>query len=424
MKRVLIVQSEHCLYQVLVSQITAVTGMPVDVVDSLELAEECIKHLDYLVMLLDVDLSGTKDKEIESFIAKNSLPVIMMADRVHADLKVHFQGSLVVDYVVKESPEVITHIVKSVNRIFKNQFTKVLVVDDSGSDRKLISMIAKNQLYQVCEARNGQEALALLENDPSIKIIVADIHMPRMDGIALLKYIREKKLQNELAILGVSSDQESLIRFIKLGANDFVAKPFSKREFTARLNHLADVYEQIKELDELSNRDYLTGLRSRKFFYEEATPYVYGAYKSGEPCAVAMIDIDNFKNINDTYGHAAGDVVLKGLAKLLHDSLKGRDIVARYGGEEFCVLLRDTKKEDAVIVFERLREEIAKELMHVVAIPRGLKISVTVSIGVNTQVDAALTKMLQRADYLLYEAKKNGKNQIATQEILELEEVV
>jgi len=421
MKKILIVQSRQCLSRTLVSQITSVIGLDVDVAETLHDAKMLMLENSYILMLVDFEVE--KHQQIETFLAQVQLPAFIMVEKESKDFKLKFNRSLVIDYVVKESPEVVTYLVKSIHRIYQNRSTKVLVVDDSDSDRAYMVKMAQNQLYQVCEAKDGQEALEMLEEDKQIKIIVADIHMPKMDGVTLLKYIREKKLQNEVAVLGVSSDEESLIRFIKLGANDFVTKPFSKGEFTARLNHLASVYDQIQELTELSSKDYLTQLRSRKYFFEVATPYVYNAHKIQESCAVAMIDIDNFKIINDTYGHEVGDIVLKKLAKILHESLKGRDIVARYGGEEFCVLLRDTTNESAKIVFENLRQRVEEEVVKIIAVPRAIEIRFTISIGLSTDVRHSLEKMLSQADYWLYRAKGQGKNCVLSKEFYELEEV-
>ncbi len=421
MKKILIVQSRKCLSRTLVSQITSVIGLDVDVAETLHEAEILIQENSYILMLVDFDVQ--EDKEIETFLSKVQLPAFIMIEQESEAVKLKFNRALVIDYVAKESPEVVTYLVKSIHRIYKNRSTKVMVVDDSDSDRAYMVKMAKNQLYQVCEAKDGKEALSMIAEDKQIKIIVVDIHMPKMNGVTLLKYIRERKLQNELAVLGVSSDEDSLIRFIKLGANDFVTKPFSKGEFTARLNHLASVYDQIQELTEISSTDYLTQLRSRKYFFEVATPYVYNAYKTQEPCAVAMIDIDNFKIINDTYGHDAGDIVLKKLAKILHEGLKGRDIVARYGGEEFCVLLRDTSKESAKVVFENLRKRVAEEVIKIVALPCAIEIQFTISIGLNSDVRYSLEKMLSQADYWLYRAKRNGKNCVVSKDLYEFEEV-
>jgi diguanylate cyclase (GGDEF)-like protein len=411
-KKVLIVQSKVCLKQTLLIQIKSVVNVDVDVADNFEEAKRLREKNDYFLILLDCNLSNNSIVEIEKFISDMNLPIILLSDDERIVKEINLNRSLIVDFVIKESLEVISYLVRSIHRIYNNLNTKVLIVDDSVSDRKFISMIVKNQMYQAVEASDGIEALEVLKDDPTIKVVITDIHMPNMGGIEFLKFIRDKKMQNELAILGVSSDQESLIRFLKLGANDFVTKPFSKREFIARLNHVVTVYEQIKELDELSSRDYLTQLRSRKYFYESVTPYLHKAYERGEECAIAMIDIDNFKLINDTYGHEVGDIVLKRLAKVLHNSLKGSDIIARYGGEEFCIFLRDTDDNSAIKVFEMLREKVENERVKIINVADDIMIKFTISIGVNTKVDTSLNKMLTRADYLLYKAKKTGKNRV------------
>ena len=406
MKKILIVQAQQCLYSTLVSQISAVTGLDVDVAQTLDEASALLEANHYFLMLLDKDLSQESDSDILLFLERYQIPVILMADKIEAHFKEQLPRSLVIDYVIKESPEVITHIIKSVHRIYHNISTKVLVVDDAASDRKLISMLAKHQRYQVLQASDGEEAIEILKRDRQIKIIVADIHMPKMDGIKLLKYIRERKLQNELAILGVSSDMDSLIRFMKLGANDFIKKPFTKSEFITRLNHLADVYEQIKELDELSSRDYLTGLRSRKFFFEEATPYIYQAYKQQTPCAVAMIDVDDFKAINDHYGHTMGDDILKHFARLILENIRATDSFSRWGGEEFVLLLPDTALEHAKNIAENLRLRIENNDF-------GIDEKLTSSFGV-TVLDKKDTKesLFERADKALYEAKNSGRNKV------------
>ena len=415
MKKVLIVQSKECLKQTLLIQIKNVIDIDVDVASDIKEAKEMINNNKYFIMLLDYNMSNNYVEDIEKFISKMNIPTIIMSDDVNVMKKSNLERALIVDFVIKESPEVLAYIVKSIHRIYNNLKTKVLIVDDSASDRKYISLMVKNQMYQVVTAMDGEEGLSMLKKDSSIKVVITDIHMPNMNGIEFLKFIREKKMQNELAILGVSSDQESLIRFLKLGANDFVIKPFSKREFIARLNHVVTVYEQIKELDELSSRDYLTQLRSRKYFFETVTPYLHKAYQRDESCAIAMIDIDNFKKINDTYGHDVGDIVLKRLAKVLHDGLKGSDIIARYGGEEFCVFLRDTDASSALKVFEFLRKKVEDEKIKIINVADDIMISFTISIGVNTNVDTTLDKMLSKADYLLYKAKKQGKNKVVDQ---------
>ncbi len=424
MKKILIVEDLRFLSQYLVVKVKAATGLEVDVASSFDEAVKLIIENDYFLALLDLELYHTKNQCIIDLVTGQKIPYIAMMGDFHQKIDERVNRDFMVDLISKESPDAIDFLIKNIKRVHQNRFTKVLVVEDSKRERKRIVAIAKHQLFQVYEATDGKEAVSILEQDSEIKIVITDIHMPHMDGLSLLKYIRTRKLQDEMAVLGISSDNESLIRLLKLGANDFIKKPFSKEEFISRLNHLADMYEHIQALDELANRDFLTKLHSRKYFYENATPYVYKAYEDEEPCAIIMIDIDDFKKINDTHGHDIGDKVIKQVAKVLHDGLKGSDIVARYGGEEFCILLRDTDAEAAKIVCENLREKMSKQRVRKVAIPKGVDISFTVSIGLNTEVTPSLEEMIIVADAMLYEAKDAGKNCVVSTPFFELEMLV
>jgi len=291
MKKVLIVEDHSFLSAYLVSKIRVATGLEVDVASSFDEAVKLIIENDYFLALLDLELHQTKNQSVVDLVMSQKIPYIEMAGDF-MQKKDNISKAHMVDFIIKESPDAIDFLIKSVKRVHKNRYTKVLVVEDSKNERKRIVSIVKHQLFQVYEAANGHEAINILEQNPDIKIVVTDVHMPEMDGISLLKYIRTRKLQDEMEVLGISSDN-----------------------------------------------DFLTKLHSRKYFFEQATPYIFKAQQEKEACALIMIDIDNFKNINDTYGHDIGDKVIKQVAHVLHDGLKGSDIVARYGGEEFCILM-------------------------------------------------------------------------------------
>jgi len=421
MKKILIIEAQPSLLHYIHASIET-SNLQMESVSSFKEMKALNLKEEYFLVLLETTFNKEELDNISYLINREKIPYIAVLSSEMQMLDI--DKRLMVDSIVKDSPDAITYLMKTLKRIHENRFTKVLVVEDSPSDRMMMASLVKGQLYQVYEAANGTEALTMLEENPSIKIIVTDIHMPNMGGVKLLKYIRERKLQNELAVLGVSADHASLIRFLKLGGNDFVNKPFSKLEFVSRLNNLVSIYKHIQELDELSNRDFLTKLHSRKFFFEKAAPYVFSAYHDKCEHAIGMIDIDNFKAINDTYGHETGDRVIQSVAKVLHDGLKGSDIVARYGGEEFCVLLKDTKSEDAQKVFDILRQKVAQEVIHKLEVPQGFNIQFTVSVGVCTQADGSLDSMLAKADSLLYKAKRSGKNRVESSRFFELEEVV
>ncbi len=419
MKKILLIQHTSCLQESLVLELSGLEHIDLVVAYTLQEASEYLQKEPYFAILLDMSSQEQEGKYIYDFIEKYQTKTFIMSACHDSTLAEVMASRYAFDYVIKESVESLRYSIKTLHRLVKNHDTKVLVVDDSDSDRRLMSMIVKEQSYQCYEARDGNEALEILQKEPKIKIIIADIHMPHMGGIALLKYVRERKLQNELAIMGVSSDQESLLRYMKLGANEFMLKPFIKDEFMTRLNRLSETYEQIEELEELSSRDYLTRLRSRKYFMQEATPYLYHASKEKRSFALAMIDIDDFKSINDSYGHIVGDQVLQRLAMILHGHFKGSDIVARYGGEEFCVLLRDIDATSAKTVMENLRKKVENELVRIVSVPESIVVRFTISIGINCESDSRIMTMLERADTLLYRAKKEGKNRVCISDTLE-----
>ena len=412
MKKIVLIQHNQCLQEKLILELVALDNIELLVAQSMQEASKLLQEEDFFAMILDITGLEQDAKMLYAFVQEHQTPTFIMSAHHDKVLEQVMQSRYAFDYVIKESVESLRYSIKTLHRLVKNDQTKVLVVDDSDSDRKLMSMIVKEQSYQCYEARDGNEALEILKQEPKIKIIIADIHMPNMGGIELLKYVRSRKLQNELAIMGVSSDKESLLRYMKLGANEFMLKPFAKDEFMTRLNRLSETYEQIKELEELSSRDYLTRLRSRKYFMQEATPYIHQAFAQQKLFALAMIDIDNFKYINDTYGHIVGDQVLQRLAQILHGHFKGADIVARYGGEEFCVLLRDIDAKSAHAVMDNLRKKVQEEVVRIVSVPHSFVVRFTISIGLSTQKTSNIMTMLEGADILLYKAKKEGKNRV------------
>ena len=167
--------------------------------------------------------------------------------------------------------------------------------------------------------------------------------------------------------------------------------------------------ENINKIANFANRDFLTGVYNRRFFYSDVEEYVQVAEEANEPYAFAMIDVDYFKKINDKYGHDGGDKVLKSIAKILNDNTKGSDIVARFGGEEFCVVLKKINKEEAVKFFVNLRAKVAENEVTI----KKEKVKVTISIGVSFgNGHCEIDDMLEACDSALYTAKENGRNRV------------
>jgi diguanylate cyclase (GGDEF)-like protein len=232
-----------------------------------------------------------------------------------------------------------------------------------------------------------------------------------MDGLELTSEIRKLYNKNEISILAISSNQDEEVTalFLKQGANDYVKKPFSKEEFSCRINNAIEALENIQIVTNHANRDFLTGLYNRRYFFESMAGYEDETKSTGEKFAIAMIDIDHFKSINDTYGHDIGDKVIVALSEILRTSTSHRDIVARFGGEEFCVVLKNINRYSAVDIFNRIREEVENFSFHVDATKN---IKFTISIGAVMYNDEDINESINEADMMLYNAKHEGRNKV------------
>ncbi|MCK5192445.1 MAG: diguanylate cyclase, partial [Desulfobulbaceae bacterium] len=221
--------------------------------------------------------------------------------------------------------------------------------------------------------------------------------------------------REEMVVIGMSSKGEQIIsaRFIKNGANDFFVKQLTTtEEFYSRIAQHVEHLEYVRLIKESAIKDFLTGLYNRRYFYDAGGGLYANAKRDNVSLVCAMLDIDFFKKVNDTYGHDAGDEVLKHIASSIQKRMRKTDIVARLGGEEFCILAVNMQDEAVDMIFDGLRQAIASSP---VTINNGEDtIHVTLSIGVTTVLDESLDEMVKKADTLLYEAKEGGRNRIVS----------
>ena len=334
------------------------------------------------------------------------LPVIVLTGSIDEDLREEMLGKNIVDYVYKGNIEDVNYIFTLIQRLSKNRYIKVLAVDDSLVFRKNIKKMLQSQMFSVFIAAHGEEALSYLENNQDIKLVLTDFNMPVIDGVELTKNIREKHNKDDIPIIGMTGSEDHLVsaKFLKIGANDFINKPFSKEELICRINNTLDAKEHLEMVTEMANKDFMTKAYNRRFFFQEVESF----YKTSSNFAIAMIDIDLFKKINDKYGHDIGDLVIITLSNTLKYHTKGSDLVARFGGEEFCIALRDVDKKQAVGFFAKLRKTICDLSINTT----NAKIKFSVSIGVAFSGDKKIDELLKEADEALYRAKENGRNRV------------
>jgi len=172
------------------------------------------------------------------------------------------------------------------------------------------------------------------------------------------------------------------------------------------IHDITELEEQKKTIQSLANKDYLTGLDNRRSFFEVANTLYQNAKRGNILISIAMFDIDFFKKVNDTWGHAAGDFILKAVAEILSTNLRKADLVSRFGGEEFCILMHCHEKDDAYTVIDKIRLLTEQHIF----MYEGKKIDITISAGLSSVLEENLEAMIKRADDMLYTAKKNGRN--------------
>lgn len=355
-----------------------------------------------------VDLGAPGGEQILDGLAGMGVASVVLTDEISDRMSEWMLSKNVIDYVVKEDGQELDAVLRTLLRARKNRNIQVMVVDDSPILRKLIHRLLAIQKYTVVEAADGVEALAQLRRHPGVKLVITDFEMPRMNGFELAARIRRAHARNELAIIGISAHGSGLLsaKFLKCGANDFLTKPFLNEEFNCRITQNIEMLEHIEAVKQAANKDYLTGFYNRRYFFDIGNRCRQGAKGAAPRLAVAMMDIDHFKNINDRYGHHAGDAVLQEVSRVLAENLSPTDIVCRLGGDEFCILSRGGRR--AMAFFDSIRRQVAGRTfaMHKTGIP------VTVSLGLVARASGSLESAMRRADELLYQAKKSGRNRI------------
>ena len=408
---VLIVEDSTTFSSLLQRRISQTLGLPTLVAGSLAEAKELVAdHFDEIfVALLDLNLPDAPDGEVIAPVLAYGIPAIVFTGTYSDEMREMVLARNVLDYVTKESTEDLNYLLKLISRLQKNRTTKVLMVDDSSSVRLFIMNLLRLRKYQAFEAESGANALELLEKHPDIKLVITDYYMPEMDGFELTRKIRARYTREQLAIIGISAQGSGTMsaQFLKKGANDFLVKPFVNEEFFCRIEQNLEVMEYIDEIHFLSQRDYLTGLGNRRYFFEAAPKLLATAKNENLPVSVTMLDIDHFKLVNDRYGHDGGDAALKHISLALREFEAPCSLVARFGGEEFCIIFIDYSG-DALQRIEKLRQKVAASPVNW----QEFQFSITISLGHICCQASDLETMLVKADELLYRAKQKGRNRV------------
>jgi diguanylate cyclase (GGDEF)-like protein len=322
---------------------------------------------------------------------------------------------------------------------------RILIVDDEPTVRNVLSQVLEDDGFETTEAANGEEALACLKKEP-FSLVITDIMMPGMTGIELLVKIKQLYPDTQVIIITSYASLDTALTALRQGAYDYLFKPFEDLSLisaaTARaiekvrlisenqklLEELKGKNEELKKanriLKEFVSRDGLTGLFNHRHFQDLLSHEVARSTRYERIFSMLFIDLDYFKQYNDTHGHLDGDDLLRAMAICLKRYLRKSDILARYGGEEFTIILPSTSKKDAQVAAEKIRRFVEEyPFQGQETQPSG---NVTISIGVSTFPDdgSDAPSIVNQADKAMYQAKNSGRNRVCVtgNELNELDE--
>lgn len=291
----------------------------------------------------------------------------------------------------------------------------ILVVDDTKTNINIVMELLDNS-YDMIACRDGKTAIDMIYEDKP-DLILLDIVMPDMDGFEVCRRLKLNKDTKDIPIIFITAktDERSIEIAYDLGGSDYVTKPFRPKELQARVKRELEVKKLQNELTLLASTDTMTKLYNRRYFTTVSEHIVNLAKRDKKDLCLIMIDIDDFKNINDTYGHKIGDEVIIKFAEILQKEQRKSDISCRFGGEEFVLLLPETEVKNAQIVAEKLR--VKTQEIKMIFDSKGI-LNFTISLGISSVLlkeEVNIEKALQRADEALYKAKRSGKNRICIQ---------
>jgi diguanylate cyclase (GGDEF)-like protein len=295
---------------------------------------------------------------------------------------------------------------------------KILIAEDDFTSRGILTAILKKWGFDPVVTENGGAAWDALQRPDAPRLVLLDWNMPGMDGLEVCRRLRERDSRNPpyVILLTARGEKGDLVQGLEAGANDYVAKPYDNEELQARIRvgqRMLDMQSHLLEaqdaLEHQATHDFLTGIFNRRAILDRLAQEISRAKRENTSLSIGMCDIDHFKNINDAYGHQAGDEALVIFTRCLQSRLRDYDSLGRYGGEEFFVIAPGSVGHSGESLYERLRAEVAEAEIPTKA---GM-VSLTVSIGVapgtgQSTVDA----LIAAADAALYQAKAEGRNRV------------
>ncbi len=295
--------------------------------------------------------------------------------------------------------------------LFQPESQRFLVVDDEPHIVELLKDYLDLLGYPCETASNGRQALERIREDGNFTIVITDICMPEMDGIELMKAVKEIHPDVDFIAITGYTRQYRYTDVVKAGASDFINKPFDLDELQAKIDRIIRERKLREQLRALTRHDPLTGIFNRRYFDEKLAEECYRAWRQGYPLFLVMFDIDHFKEYNDAYGHQAGDELLRNLAEIMVSSTRHLiDLPFRYGGDEFALLIPQCGVNGVKKVVNRIFQRYAGLQADPTSLSAGVARFFRHDLDANLRED--IDDLIRRADEALYEAKREGGSRL------------
>lgn len=363
--------------------------------------------------ILDLCLADAPNGETLDHILASSIPAIVFSGYTSETRREEILGNRGAELVYKNSPRSLESLAEAVERILSASRPLALLIDPLVDPAAEAIAAATDNLFAVIHSRSVDEALSTLDaSKGAIELVIVRHEVVRNDDYALLETLALRFGEDSVRVIGFASGPADGVaaRFLRAGGDDFLQLPMCQADIEGRLDHALTIHRQIQSLQRMASRDYLTDMLNRRYFFDRGPKLVEMCLRQSAPVCAALLDIDHFKRLNDTYGHEIGDLVLKAVSRRLLQLVgEKQHLPARIGGEEFALLLTNMDIEQAYEFCERIRMDIAKTKIVV----DDEDISVTVSMGLaSISGSETFDNYLNAADQYLYLAKHSGRNRV------------
>jgi diguanylate cyclase (GGDEF)-like protein len=359
--------------------------------------------------IVDIHLRDADNGEIIDLMNEYKIPTIVLTSSINKELENIAKRKKIIEYININDYDSVNYTSLTIKRLILNKEETIVFINNNLNLLNYYVHNLKEVQYNIEIFNNVDFALKYIDKNISdIRMVITEFSMKNFNVYNIIQKIRNKYSKDILGILVLSdiNDDEIINKILKTGINDYMKLPISREEFYLKINLNVELLRIFKKTKDFANIDPLTGIHNRRFVFETGNLLLDLAKREERKLSYIMIDIDNFKKINDNYGHNVGDQIIISTSNVLKKCLRTSDLSSRWGGEEFFILLEQENEENIEIIIKKIQEEINK--LTYIFDNKDLKF--TVSIGIYIGSESELEEGIRKADKALYYSKNNGKN--------------